>query len=357
MANIKIKTEIKEAHRKPAAPSLIPDPQWRTALPEKDLQRVLVKEAAAVAAATAMRDLKDNMKLHVQLYPSCQSRIDKIGKSLRNRVDDKLLTNAETILKRKKDFQVFIGFQGSSGAGKSTLINALIGSAQLLPSSAERACTAVPVEVAYNKSNNPDSKYILEVNYVTKDEWQAELAQLFAAIAAQEKGDESEDGETDTESKMIIEESLDKIKHVYKDIKTVEKLKSSKIDALLGHNLVRDILGSTKVLKMSNKANFTRALLEHIDSGDTSHSTTFWPLVKLVKVFVKAQMLEHGLVLVVSEPYPRIYHLLSAFQDLPGIGDVSLARSSVAERYQKQLSVTIIVADVRRGSSEKGVRI
>jgi hypothetical protein len=61
--------------------------------------------------------------------------------------------------------------------------------------------------------------------------------------------------------------------------------------------------------------------------------------VKLVKVFVKSDFLEPGIVLV----------------DLPGNLDSNAARSAIAEEYSKDLSVSCIVAGVTRGISEKNV--
>ena len=43
-----------------------------------------------------------------------------------------------------------IGVLGGTGVGKSSLLNALLGEADILPTSGSRGCTAAPVELRYN---------------------------------------------------------------------------------------------------------------------------------------------------------------------------------------------------------------
>lgn len=307
MADRYIKTEKINSSSMLPGPSLIPDPKWRTATPDSNLKRVLLKEAAATHGSVALKALLLVLKMHVTLNPSCQSRIEKI----------------EGILSRKKNFQVYVGFIGASGgmyfhktkcvfrtqcslykAGKSTLINAIIGFPKLLPSSAERACTAVPVEVSFNKSNDPNAKFRAEVVYFSQDEWRVELEQFFADITAQENiNNDGDDDGADEERQDRIKIFIDKIKFVYSEFstRTLEKLKASNVEALLMHSALKGVIGCSKEIRKSNRADLAGSLLAHVDSGDSSEGITFWPLIKLVKVFVKSSVLEHGLTLVVCE--------------------------------------------------------
>ncbi|KAK4691905.1 hypothetical protein P7C70_g9241, partial [Phenoliferia sp. Uapishka_3] len=71
--------------------------------------------------------------------------------------------------------QFLIAVVGSTGAGKSSLINALLDSDALVPTNSMRACTAVVTEIAYNFK---DDKIRAEVEFLTPEEWKAELAVL-----------------------------------------------------------------------------------------------------------------------------------------------------------------------------------
>jgi len=61
----------------------------------------------------------------------------------------------------------------------------------------------------------------------------------------------------------------------------------------------------------------------------------------LLREVVKSSILEPGIVLV----------------DLPGNLDSNAARSAIAERYSKELSVSCVVANVSRGISEKNASL
>jgi hypothetical protein len=181
------------------------------------------------------------------------------------------------------------------------VLSALIGSRDLLPSSAWRASTAVPVEVSYNKSADKEALFRAEISYVTKAEWKQELQQLFEDLqaVALDAGDDNDDN--DLERTRRIDQSLDKIKYVYPHINSRAKLLSTSVEELLGHPDVRYVLDSTKKIFESTKKQFAASIKHYIDSGDQDGKTsTHWPLLKLVKVFVKAPILESGIVLVVS---------------------------------------------------------
>ena len=205
--------------------------------------------------------------------------------------------------------------------------------------SSKLACTAVVVEVSYNQNDDQDSLYRSEILFITATEWREELAQLFQDIEASIAG-EDDDEEVDTERQDRIKQMLDKIKYVYPNINTLDKLKASSVEALLSHPHVRDILGGSKTVSMGSRSQFSAAIKGYIDSGESNQKDfAYWPLVKLVKVYVKSPLLENGITLV----------------DLPGNLDSNAARSAIAEKYQKELSVTCVVAAAARGISEKNV--
>jgi hypothetical protein len=154
--------------------------------------------------------------------------------------------------------------------------------------------------VSYNKSADKEALYRAEISYVTTAEWNQELHLLFEDLqsAALDAGDD--DGDNDLERARRIDQSFDKIKYVYPHINSRAKLLSTSVEELLGHPEVRDVLDSTKKIFKSTKKQFAASIKRYIDSGDPDGKTSsHWPLLKLVKVFVKAPILESGIVLVV----------------------------------------------------------
>jgi hypothetical protein len=93
----------------------------------------------------------------------------------------------------------------------------------------------------------------------------------------------------------------------------------------------------------SDLRSFATKIKPYIDSnnavGDSEKNFAFWPLVKLVTLQVKSTILENGLCLV----------------DLPGNHDTNAARSAVAAKFTKDLSMCCVVAPAKRASSEKNV--
>ena len=139
-----------------------------------------------------------------------------------------------------------------------------------------------------------------------------------------------------------INQTFDKIKVVYPHIKSLECFQKSRISELLSHPKVRDVLSTTKSIANSEGGDFSATVKPYIDSDAAAkEELCHWPLVKLVKLFLKSEILETGI----------------TFVDLPGSMDSNAARSSIAEKYMKELKVSCIVGPANRGISEQGVRI
>jgi hypothetical protein len=90
-------------------------------------------------------------------------------------------------------------------------------------------------------------------------------------------------------------------------------LVGSNVEKLLQDPCVRDVLGAVKIIESSQPEAFYTALQRYVDSME------FWPLIKVVRIYTKADVLSTGAVLV----------------DLPGVHDSNTARTAVTERYMK----------------------
>jgi hypothetical protein len=207
------------------------------------------------------------------------------------------------------------------------------------------ACTATPVEVAWDDSEETRPPFRADVVYVTLSEWRHELEQILTDITSPPPDDDSDDGEPDKERRMRIKTTFDKLRCVYPHLKSIDQLKATSINDLLEHPDVRDILGEESFVKCIAERyspDFSNAITSHVASGDPdSDSTAHWPLVKQVKIYVKSPILAGGIILV----------------DLPGNSDNNTARSTVAENYSRKFTKTCIVSPATRAMSEQNVTL
>jgi hypothetical protein len=223
-------------------------------------------------------------------------------------------------------------------------VNALLGCKDLLPCTSGRAGTAVVVKVSYNKSADEDAKYRADITYITRDEWREELDQLFHDLEETPAVDDDEDEGPDTERKKRIDQTFDKLKSVYPRYKTREALKTAavSVDTLLNDPRVVGNLGTTRYISERKRDIFSNTIRAYVDSGNhNSKESAQWPLVKLVQVYTKSTILAEHITLV----------------DLPGNHDTNAARSTMADNYQQNLSVTCIIGNVNRGIDERNVGI
>lgn len=174
---------------------------------------------------------------------------------------------------------------------------------------------------------------------MTKDEWKAELEQLFLhyqpKVVAMDS-DDAEAGPVEQDDEQA-KKSFEKTKAVYPHINYPDDLKTTSVEELLKHDAVANAFGPLQTLAMPTRNEFSRALAAYIDSGGSSdRNSALWPLIKVVRVYVKAPILENRIILV----------------DFPGSADSNSARSAVAGSYLRKLTVTCIVANVVRGLDE-----
>lgn len=259
------------------------------------------------------------------------------------------LRQIETLQEQQVDTPTIIGVVGNTGAGKSSVINAMLEEERLVPTNCMRACTAVVTEMSFNTSNNPSEKYRADIEFIQVSDWEKDLTISLNELL-DGNGNVSRDC-TNADSEAGI--AYAKIKAVY-PYKTKEELASSSVEALMREPGVRNVLGKTRNIAKSNPEAFYKALQSFVDSkekatkGDKDKidkkkepkQMEFWPLIKVVRIYTKADALSTGAVIV----------------DLPGVHDSNAARAAVAAGYMKQCTGLFIVAPINRAVDDKAAK-
>lgn len=205
-----------------------------------------------------------------------------------------------------------------------------------------RACTAVVAEISYNSADVP---YRAQIEFVQPSEWQRELGVLFQDLLDSERNVSKESTNLDTDAGI----ARAKIQAVYPS-RSIEDIERSSIEDLLQE--VSQLLGQVREVQDTKPARFYKRLRKLIDSqerngeikngssckaDETKRGVAYWPLIKVVRIYVKSPVLSTGLVLV----------------DLPGIRDANPARAAIAEGYMKQCAGMWIVAPISRAVDDK----
>jgi hypothetical protein len=237
-------------------------------------------------------------------------------------------------LRRPSKTKTILGVVGSTGAGKSSVISAVLNEERLLPTNCMRACTASVTEISYNDSTDPNETYRAEIEFISADDWKAELYHLRTDLL-DGNGDVTRDC-TNAETDAGI--AYAKIKAVYPK-KTKEMISRTTPDEFMEEPSIRKFLGSAKTLKAMDAENLYTQLQTFVDSKEKNNEKTmeFWPLIKVVKIYVKAAALASGACIV----------------DLPGTQDSNAARAAVAEAYMKTCTAIWVVAPINRAVDDK----
>jgi len=220
---------------------------------------------------------------------------------------------------------------------------------EVLPTSIEIASTAVPVEISYNNDNNPDRAFIAVIEGISSIEYAKDIEELFDAYRQYDKVGvmkDGADGEVDNDMYQPMMQVFDKIKWLYPGLNDIDDLKTTTARKLLDEPHVKKILDAK--ISIHAAVGETRSFADRvkhyiecskISEGQTS-SIPLWPLVKVVKIYVKADILKFGLTLV----------------DLPGTGDTCASRVEVTEKYRKNLTASVICSEATRAASEKAAQ-
>lgn len=215
-----------------------------------------------------------------------------------------------------------IGVVGATGAGKSSVINALMDEERLLPTNCMRACTAVVTEISFNYKND---RYRAEIEFISRDEWRKELELLYQELL-DANGNVAREATMNEDSEAGI--AYAKMKAVYPHL-TREDMSAISMGRLMDHSNAK-VLGTTQDFESTDALSFYQRLQQYVDSREKSRggpekdsvgpSREYWPLIKVVRLYVRAAALKTGAVIV----------------DLPGVHDSNQARAAVAQKYMKQ---------------------
>lgn len=298
-----------------------------------DRREVSLKNLRAVVESNNLDVLESSVKVAVEI-------LDLIRRPL---VDfnhhQALHTWIRQIENLKSDVQkagrTVVAVAGATGAGKSSLINALLDEVKLLPTNGMRACTAVITEICYNQ--DPETPYRAEVEFVSQHDWESELGLLFSeflednAIAPAWKDPSSEAGV-----------AYAKVKAVYPQL-THEMLVKSDAEKLARAPPVKDVLGTKLKFSCASPKELHSYLAKYLDSrekGSKTKEMAFWPIVKVVRIFTRADALSTNVCLV----------------DLPGTLDSNAARSAVANKYMAECTAVWIAARIARAADDKAAK-
>ncbi|KAI4255106.1 MAG: hypothetical protein LQ352_002735 [Teloschistes flavicans] len=237
--------------------------------------------------------------------------------------------------------KTIIGVVGNTGAGKSSVINAMLDEERLVPTNCMRACTAVVTEISWNDHEQP---YRAEIEFISPEDWRKELEILFNDLLDM-NGNVSRDS-TNEDSDAGV--AYAKIKAVYPQM-TKEDMANSSIDTMLRG--VSNLLGTTRHVDETESSRFYAQLQYYVDSKEKTtaekvdkkkgrREREFWPLIRVVRIFVKSPALSTGAVIV----------------DLPGVHDSNAARAAVAEGYMKRCTGLWIVAPINRAVDDKAAK-
>ena len=260
------------------------------------------------------------------------------------------LQQIEIVRKEAVKSRTVVGVVGNTGAGKSSVINAMLEEERLVPTNCMRACTAVVTELSYNHSKTESSKYRAEIEFITPEEWRKELMVLYDEVF-DDAGRVVHDVR-DPDSQAGI--AYAKIRAVYNKW-TQDQLGKASVEKLMREQSVQSILGTTRRVNERLPETCYKRLQTYVDSrekGDEKFDKNgnriglrkrkfeFWPLIKVVRIYVKAEALRTGAVVV----------------DLPGVHDSNAARAAVAEGYMKQCTGLWIVAPITRAVDDKAAQ-
>ncbi|QDS73746.1 hypothetical protein FKW77_004922 [Venturia effusa] len=341
------------AEAPPRSPSPVPDRPVNQFFEPTDSQHEEADAAVAfqgknliqrVVNSDSLKLLEDAVQIGGHILESMEHQLEGSG----SKDATHWLSQIAKLKRQMTRNRTVVGVVGNTGAGKSSVINALLDEERVVPTSCMRACTAVVTEISWNESDKSSERYRAEIEFITKESWEKELGQLVSDMT-DSSGQVLKDATTTSESDAGV--AFSKLKAVYPQT-TKEDLADMSPTKFANHGPVRKVLGTTKHIRDSSAASFYKQLQVYVDSVEDKKKEKdsfknkekrrmeYWPLIKVVRIYTRADALSTGAVLV----------------DLPGVQDSNAARGAVAESYMKQCSGLWVVAPINRAVNDKAAK-
>lgn len=278
----------------------------------------------AASVDDRIRQVRDGL-LHLlsqtgnkHLWEECWPRWDRVMDGLREQV--------------RRPPEVSVSLVGGTGAGKTTLINALLGW-RLLPTKEGQPCTSAVCEIAHSD----DGGFHAEVEFVTRDEWDAEARRLRADLAASlpVAGESDEDRKV---SAALTKAALQKLRAVYKLGEEAGPEQVVGADLPEPEAVKRALSAGAETLSYGPDA--ADKFADHVKLF-LAADQTFWPIVRAVRVRGPFDALRGGLRLI----------------DLPGVNDPSEAREQILRQKLKDCKFVWLVFGIKRALTRDVVEL
>ncbi|KAI0431968.1 hypothetical protein F5Y09DRAFT_303069 [Xylaria sp. FL1042] len=275
--------------------------------------------------------------------------VDVLGSSAVGNEPDSIMKRLHGQAKDLSQFESpsrrIVGFVGDSGAGKSSLLNSLLDRRELARSSnGGGACTCVVTEFHFHE----DERLAIVVERFSEDELVPQLKSLLQDYRHfhLDQNLYSSQGEVadlaNLENRAGLARSTFQVMfpEIFKEedtfLRETEAESISTLNSWVENFDQSMIQGRRFGLSLDECSSW----LMQLSSDTSSERTSLWPWIKKIIVYLNANILSKGLVLV----------------DLPGLRDLNAARRNITERYLLKCDEIFVVAAEGRATTDEGVR-